>query len=142
MWTALITHADRRLAAVRRIAMLAATTMAVALPAAVGAQGSKLFFEDTVRPGKSTWVEISTHRRAAFRVVLRVPTQGRAKLFLEGRTAPRGGPLIDTKTYSCEGAAGSFYCRGAYEPLPKGNYRWRIRWLGTSSAHVELTVRW
>jgi hypothetical protein len=56
--------------------------------------------------------------------------------------APRGGPLIDTKTYACEGAAGSFYCRASYEPLPKGRYRWRIRWLGARPAHVELTVRW
>jgi hypothetical protein len=59
-----------------------------------------------------------------------------------GRRAPRGGPLIDTKTYACEGAAGSFYCRAAYEPLPRGTYRWRIRWLGAKPAHVELTVRW
>jgi hypothetical protein len=85
---------------------------------------------------------MSTHRPASFRVVLRVPTQGRAQLFLSGNTAPRGGPLIDTKTYACEGAAGSFYCRAAYETTPKGTYRWRIRWLGAKPAHVELTVRW
>jgi len=59
-------------------------------------------------------------RVEAFRVVLRVPTQGRARLFLTGTTAPRGGPLIDTKTFACEGAAGSLYCRAAYEPLPEG----------------------
>ena len=101
----------------------------------------KLFFEDTVPAGKSTWVEMGTHRAASFRVVLRVPTQGRAKLFLLGKTAPRGGPLIDTKTSACEGAAGSFYC-AAYEPLPRGRYTWRIAWTGPKPAHVELTVRW
>jgi hypothetical protein len=62
--------------------------------------------------------------------------------------APKGGPLIDTKTTGegsgCEGAAGSFYCKASYEPLPKGTYRWKIAWVGTPKkpAHVELTVRW
>jgi hypothetical protein len=125
---------------VRRALLIVVAAATIAAPTAL-AKG-RLFFEDTVRAGKSTWVEMSTHRPASFRVVLRVPTQGRAQLFLSGKTAPRGGPLIDTKTYACEGAAGSFYCRAAYEPLPKGSYRWRIRWLGAKPAHVELTVRW
>jgi len=122
---------------------MAAVVVAVALPAmSLAKGGGRVVFEDDVRAGKSTWVEISTSRAASFRVVLRVPTQGRARLFLSGKTAPRGGPLIDTKTHACEGAAGSLYCRAAYEPLPKGTYRWRIRWLGAKPAHVELTVRW
>jgi hypothetical protein len=125
---------------VRRALPIALAAATIAVPAAF-AQG-RVSFEDTVRPGKSTWVEIRTTKAASFRVVLRVPTQGRAQLFLSGKTAPRGGPLIDTKTYACEGAAGSFYCRAAYEPLPAGSYRWRIRWLGARPAHVELTVRW
>jgi hypothetical protein len=126
---------------VRRALLIAlAAAMTIAAPAAF-AKG-KVFFEDTVPAGKSAWVEIKTGKAASFRVVLRVPTQGRAQLFLSGKTAPRGGPLIDTKTHACEGAAGSFYCRAAYEPLPKGSYRWRIRWLGAKPAHVELTVRW
>jgi hypothetical protein len=125
-----------------RVALLIATAAAIAVPVASASGHSRLFFEDDVRAGRSSWVEHSIHRAASFRVVLRVPTQGRAQLFLTGRGAPRGGPLIDTKTSACEGAAGSFYCRAAYEPLPKGTYRWRIRWLGSKPAHVELTVRW
>jgi hypothetical protein len=120
------------------VAVLAA---ALAVPATALAKG-RIFFEDTVPAGKSSSVTIRTHKAASFRVLLRVPTQGRAQLFLSGRNAPRGGPLIDTKTHACEGAAGSFYCRAAYEPLPKGTYTWRIRWLGGRAAHVELTVRW
>jgi hypothetical protein len=128
---------------VRRFVLSAVVVAVVAFPTSIlAAQQSRVIFEDTVRPGKSTSVEITTQKRASFRVVLRVPTQGRAQLFLSGKSAPRGGPLIDTKTYACEGAAGSFYCRAAYEPLPKGTYRWRIRWLGARPAHVELTVRW
>jgi hypothetical protein len=127
---------------VHRLVLLAFAVAVVAFPATVLAQDSRVTFEDTVRPGKSTSVVITTQKRASFRVVLRVPTQGRAQLFLSGKTAPRGGALIDTKTYACEGAAGSFYCRAAYEPLPKGTYRWRIRWLGRQRAHVQLTVRW
>jgi hypothetical protein len=118
-----------------------ATVAAIAVPTA-SAKG-RVFFEDTIPAGRSSAVTVTTHKAASFRVVLRVPTQGRAQLFLSGKTAPRADrPLIDTKTYRCEGAAGSFYCRAAYEPLPRGTYRWRIRWLGTQPAHVELTVRW
>jgi hypothetical protein len=124
----------------RRV-LVACVCAAVAIPATALAKG-KVFFEDTVPAGKSTWVEITTHKRPAFRVVLRVPTQGRAKLFMLGKNAPKGGPLIDTKTYACEGAAGSFYCKGAYEQLPAGRYTWKISWTGRAPAHVELTVRW
>jgi len=45
---------------------------------------------------------------ASFRVVFRAPTKGRAQLFLTGKTAAKGGPLIDTKTSASEGSAGSF----------------------------------
>ena len=108
----------------------------------------KLFFEDTIPSGKSTAVSVTTQKPASFRVLLRAPTTGRAKLFLLGKNAPKGGPLIDTKTYACEGAAGSFYCKGSYEPLPKGTYTWRLTWTSVTKrgpkmpAHVELTVRW
>ena len=94
--------------------------------------------------GKSSSVTIQTHRRAAFSVRMRVPTAGRAKLFLLGKTAPKPGLLIDTKTFDCQGAAGSFICSASYESLPKGKYIWKIAWVGTPKkpAHVELTVRW
>ena len=122
--------------------LVAVLVMAMVLPAAALAAGGRIFFEDTVPAGKSSYVRFNTHRAASFRVVLRVPTQGRGQLFLLGKHAPKGGPLIDTKTFDCEGAAGSFFCKAAYEPLPKGTYAWRIRWLGKQPAHVELTVRW
>ena len=82
----------------------------MALPVAALA-GGKAFYEDTIKSGTSSSITITTQKPAAFRVLLRVPTQGRAKLFLLGRKAPKGGPLIDTKTYGCEGAAGSFSCK-------------------------------
>ncbi len=131
----------------RRLMLLVAVGAALAVPATALAAG-KLYFEDTVPSGSSSSVTIQTHRAAAFKVLLRVPTQGRAKLFLLGKTAPKGGALIDTKTYACDGAAGSFYCKGSYEPLPKGTYTWRITWTSIvragprMPAHVELTVRW
>ncbi len=121
----------------------------LAVPVTALASGpAKVNFEDTVPSGSSSSVTIQTHRAAAFKVLLRVPTAGRAKLFLLGKTAPKGGALIDTKTYACDGAAGSFYCKGSYEPLPKGTYTWRITWVSMQKhgpkmpAHVELTVRW
>ena len=129
----------------------AAALGALVLPAVALAAGpAKVFFEDTVPEGARPRVTITTHRPAAFRVLLRVPTAGRAKLFLLGKHAPKGGPLITTSNTSpataCDGAAGSFYCKASYEPLPKGTYTWRIAWeLGKPAkmpAHVELTVRW
>lgn len=126
-----------------RIATALVALAALALAVSASAAGTaRVYLEDTVPPGKTSSVQIRTHRAGSFRVVLRVPTQGRARLYLIGKTAPRGGPLIDTKTHACEGAAGSFYCRAAYEPLPKGTYTWRIAWSGPRAAHVELTVRW
>jgi hypothetical protein len=131
------------------VRVLAVLLVALAVPVTALASGpAKVYFEDTVPSGSSSSVTIQTHRAAAFKVLLRVPTAGRAKLFLIGKTAPKGGALIDTKTYACDGAAGSFYCKGSYEPLPKGTYTWRITWVSMQKhgpkmpAHVELTVRW
>jgi hypothetical protein len=126
---------------------LAVASIALLVPAAALAK-SQVFFEDTIPNGSSSSVRITTHKATSFRVLLRVPTAGRAKLFLTGKHAPKGGPLIDTKTYACQGAAGSFYCKAAYEPLPKGTYTWRVTWVSIAQAgpkmpaHVELTVRW
>lgn len=114
---------------------------------------AKVFFEDTVPSGSSSSVTFTTHKAASFRVRLRVPTAGRAKLFLLGKHAPKGGPLIHTSNTSanssgCQGAAGSFYCTASYEPLPKGTYTWRVTWVSMVNvgpkmpAHIELTVRW
>jgi hypothetical protein len=126
-----------------RLWVIGALAIALAAPAALAA-GGKVTFEDNVPSGKSSSVTITTHRAASFSVLLRVPTTGRAKLYLLGPRAPKGGPLIDTKTYGCDGAAGSWYCQASYEPLPKGKYTWKIAWVGTppKAAHVELTVRW
>ena len=137
----------------RKLMALAASIAAVAVPAGALAAGpGKVFFEDTVPSGGSSSVTIVTHRSAAFKVLLRVPTVGKAKLFLLRKKAPKGGPLIQTSNASpisaCQGAAGSFYCKASYEPLPKGTYTWRVTWVSVvrqgpkMPAHVELTVRW
>lgn len=124
-----------------RIALAAALVITFALPMSALAKG-RISFEGTIPAGRTSVVSLTVHQAASFRVVLRVPTQGRAKLFLRGKSAPKVGPLIDTKTFACEGAAGSRYCRAAYQPLPRGRYTWRISWTGARPAHVELTVRW
>lgn len=120
--------------------LVAATAAALAVTGAAFAASA--VYTDTVAVGKPLSIAVTTHRAASFRVVLRTSTQGRTQLFLLGRNAPKGGALIDTKTYACEGAAGSFYCRGAYEPLPAGTYTWRIVRAGGPAAHVTLTLTW
>jgi hypothetical protein len=126
-----------------RLCLIGALALAFGASVAFAA-GGKVFFQDTVPSGKSSSVTVNTHHAASFKVLLRVPTAGRAKLFLIGKTAPKPGLLIDTKTFDCQGAAGSFICSASYEPLPKGKYTWKIAWVGTPKkpAHVELTVRW
>jgi hypothetical protein len=138
-----------------RRAFILASALAVGLVPTVADAASgqaKVFFEDSIPSGSSSSVTLVTHRPAAFRVLLRVPTGGKAKLYLLGKHAPKGGPLITTSNTSqsgaCQGAAGSFICSASYEPLPKGTYTWRITWVSTPfqgpkrPAHVELTVRW
>jgi hypothetical protein len=135
-----------------RALVVAALAVLTTSGAALAAGPSRLFFEDSIPSGRSSSVTITTHRPAAFRVLLRVPTAGQARLYLLGKHAPKGGPLIRTSNTApasaCQGAAGSFYCKASYEPLPKGTYTWRVTWVSTpgqgpkTPAHVELTVRW
>jgi hypothetical protein len=127
----------------------AALTAALVPAAALGVSKGKVFFQDSLPSGRATSVAIKTHRAPSFRVLLRVPTAGKATLYLLGKHAPKGGALIHTSNTSptssgCQGAAGSFYCKASLEPLPKGTYTWRLRWVGTPPApgHVELTVTW
>ncbi len=129
--------------------MLLAVLAAFAVSSvAAAATLARVTYQDTLPKTGVGQVTMKTQKAASFRILLRVPTQGRARLYLLGAKAPKGGPLIDTKPSPyggggpCEGAAGSFYCRGAYEPLPKGTYTWRIVWKGQIKAPVELTVRW
>src|SRR5262249_15971745 len=132
--------------------VLAAVSIALLAPAVALAK-SQVSFEDSIPSGSASSVTITTHEAAAFRVRLRVPTAGRARLYVLGREGRKGGPLIRTsntsgQSSSCQGAAGSFYCSASYESLPKGTYTWRITWLSVVKhgprvpAHVELTVRW
>ncbi|MFN0155511.1 MAG: hypothetical protein ACKVUT_14145 [Gaiella sp.] len=131
---------------VRRLGVLAALLTAVALVAALAvvqsAAAGRIVYTNVVPSQGAKEFTIRVHKPASFRIRLRVPTQGRARLYLLGATAPSGGPLIDTKTYDCEGTAGSFFCSGAFEPLPAGRYTFKLRWDGPQKASFELIVRW
>jgi hypothetical protein len=144
--------ATRTMQPVRAVAAAAVVALVVPVAALGASRPGKVFFQDTVPSGSSSSVTITTHRSASFAVLLRVPTGGRARLYLLGKHAPKGGPLIRTSNTApsgaCQGAAGSFYCRSSYEPLPRGTYTWRVTWVSTPfqgpkmPAHVELAVRW
>ena len=119
-----------------------AVVAAIAFPSVAWA--SKITLEDTIPKTGRSQISVTTRKAAAFKVLLRTSTQGRTRLYLLGAHAPKGGPLMDTKTMQCEGAAGSYYCKGSYEALPAGTYTFRIVYAGTTPqpAHAELTVRW
>lgn len=123
-----------------RLSALAALTLVLTFSAAAFA--SSVTYDDVLRVGKPLSLTVTTHRPAAFRVLLRVQTQGRTQLRLTGKTAPQGGPLIDTKTMHCDGAAGSYYCKGSYEPLPAGRYTWTITRVAGPRENVTLTLHW
>jgi len=125
-----------------RLALVAAlaTVGALVLPAAAGAGSVNL--RQHVGPQGSVQVTFVVRKSASFSVLLRTRTQGRTQLFLLGKNAPKGGALIDTATTACEGAAGSFYCSGSYEPLPPGTYTFRVKRTSGPGTNIELTVRW
>jgi hypothetical protein len=125
-----------------RTVLLLGCLIGALLISATAAAASKLVFEDKIKAGTASSVSVTTTRAAAFRVTLKAPTALRTRLFLSGKSAPRGGALIDTKTTACEGAAGSFICRSSLEPLHKGTYKFRILVSGSGAANVALTVRW
>ena len=126
----------RSAAAVAAVASVAA----LALPAAASAGTVRL--EQFVTTGGSVQVSVVVRKPASFSVLLRTRTIGRTQLVLLGKHAPRGGPLLDTATTRCDGAAGSYYCTGSHEPLPPGTYTFRVRRPSGFGTHVELTVRW
>ena len=124
----------------RAAAVALASVVALSLPAAAGA--ATVHLEQFVVTGGSVQVSVVVRKPASFSVLLRTRTIGRTQLVLLGRHAPRGGPLLDTATTRCDGAAGSYYCSASYEPLPPGTYTFRVRRPSGFGTHVELTVRW
>jgi hypothetical protein len=127
---------------VRPLAVTLTVIAALLIPGAAGA--GKVILQETMPKVSSTQVSVTIRKAAGFRIVIRTSTKGRTKLYLLGKHAPKGGALIDTKTYACGGASGSFVCKGAYEPLPPGTYTFRVVFVGSTPqpSHLELTVRW
>jgi len=125
----------------RRFAAASATVVsALALPGAASA--GSVHLEQFVTTGSAVQVSVVVRKPASFSVLLRTRTVGRTRLFLLGAHAPKGGPLLDTATTACDGAAGSFYCKASFEPLPAGTYTFRVVRPSGFGTTVELTVRW
>lgn len=127
-----------------RIVAVAVLAAVAACVSAAGASAGTIEYRNVIGPRGTAQVSVRVFRPAAFRVLLRTSTHGRTRLYLEGRKAPAGGPLIDTRTYACDGAAGSFSCAAAYEALPRGSYTFRVEYRSATpeTAGIELTVRW
>jgi hypothetical protein len=125
---------------VRRSTAAVVSVLALALPAAASA--GTVHLEQFVTTGNSVQVSVVVRKAASFSVLLRTRTIGRTQLFLLGKRAPKGGPLVDTATTACDGAAGSYYCKGSFEPLPPGTYTFRVVRRSGFGTHIELTVSW
>ena len=123
-----------------RVVLALVSAVALCLP--VAADAATVHLEQFVATGGSVQVSVVVRKPASFSVLLRTRTIGRTQLVLLGKHAPRGGPLLDTATMHCDGAAGSYYCSGSFEPLPAGTYTFRVRRPSGSGTHVELTVSW
>ena len=119
---------------------LVVSALALAVPGAASAGSVQL--EQFVSTGGTVQVSVVVRKAASFSVLLRTRTIGRTQLFLIGKHAPKGGPLLDTATTRCDGAAGSYYCKGSFEALPAGTYTFRVVRPSGFGTHIELTVRW
>ena len=126
----------------RPAATIAAAVSALALVVPDAAGAATVHLEQFVTTGSSVQVSVVVRRPASFSVLLRTRTIGRTQLLLLGKHAPAGGALIDTATTHCDGAAGSYYCKGSFEPLPPGTYTFRVVRRSGFGTHVELTVTW
>ena len=122
------------------VTALVVSALALVVPGAAGA--GSVHLEQFVSTGGTVQVSVVVRKAASFSVLLRTRTVGRTKLLLIGKRAPKGGPLLDTATTACEGAAGSYYCKGSFEPLPAGTYTFRVVRPSGFGTHIELTVRW
>lgn len=119
---------------------LVVSALALALPGAASA--GSVHLEQFVSTGGTVQVSVVVRKAASFSVLLRTRTVGRTQLFLVGKRAPKNGPLLDTARTACEGAAGSYYCKGSFEPLPPGTYTFRVARPSGFGTHIELTVSW
>jgi hypothetical protein len=119
---------------------LVVSALALAVPGAASA--GSVHLEQFVSTGGTVQVSVVVRKAASFSILLRTRTIGRTQLFLLGKRAPKGGPLMDTATMRCDGAAGSFYCKGSFEPLPPGTYIFRVVRPSGFGTHIELTVSW
>jgi len=138
-----MTSSERRtVPRVRRLLLLAVASGACVLALPGMALAGSVHLEQYVASGSSVQVGVVVRKHASFSVLLRTRTVGRTQLRLLGAHAPKGGPLIDTSTTRCEGAAGSWYCKARYEPLPPGTYVFRVVRNSGFGTNIELTVSW
>ena len=126
----------------RRPAATALVVSSLVLAAPGAASAGSVHLEQFVSTGGRVQVSVVVRKAASFSVLLRTRTAGRTQLFVIGKKAPKGGPLVDTATTPCDGAAGSYYCKGSFEPLPAGTYTFRVARPSGFGTHVELTVTW
>jgi hypothetical protein len=126
----------------RPAAATALVVFALALAVPGAASAGSVHLEQFVSTGGTVRVSVVVRKAASFSVLQRTRTIGRTQLFLLGKRAPKGGPLMDTATMRCDGAAGSFYCKGSFDPLPPGTYIFRVVRPSGFGTHIELTVSW
>ena len=105
----------------RRPAAAALVVSALALAVPGAASAGSVHLEQFVSTGGTVQVSVVVRKAASFSVLLRTRTVGRTQLFVIGKHAPKGGPLMDTATTACDGAAGLVLLQGLVRAAAAGD---------------------
>jgi hypothetical protein len=127
---------------------LAAIGLALAVPAAAGAQPNSYRLETTLVPGERAALRIGTlPQQGEFRFVLRASSDDEKRVTLMQRRIGGGTAftVLDTAGETgeaCEGAAGTLVCRNVSTPATPAGHTWRfvLRNGGPTDVLVTLTI--
>ncbi len=130
----------------RRLIMLAATTAALALPAAAFAASTDASFILPTGAGTSKAFRITAGHSGTLAVTFRFSDitnpGGRFRITLRKLSWTTPVVMMDTANRTrCQGAAGSVYCYAA-RPVTAGTYIVRVTKLTVKAAPVELRMSW
>jgi hypothetical protein len=123
--------------------------LAVALPAAAGAQPNRYRVEVSLTPGARAVLTVGTVPQGEFSFRLRASSDDEKRITLtQRRNGGTAFTVLDTASSQaadvCEGAAGTLVCSNVTTPVTPAGRTWTLvlRNRGSRPAQVALTVTW